>query len=350
MSETTYRVGIIGCGRMASTMDDEKRRQPGRVPQPGVLAAAYGKAERTEVVAVADINRDRLADFSTRWGVQRIYSDYREMLAAESLDIVSVATHANLHAEMTVTAAEAGVKAVLCEKAMATSLHDADRMIDACRKSGTILSVLYHNRWDPLMVRVRDLVREGAIGELISIAGNMGPELVHEATHMFDLMRFWSGDEAAWVFGQLDGGRDPADDPGGSGYIRFEKGMHAFVNAVEGSPVGFEFDLVGSRGRIRIGYHVDELWTVEEGLYEGRALLGRKIPQNIEARSGVVKAIEDLVTCIEEGTAPACAGEDGRKALEIALAFHVSHREGGAKVELPLEDTSLTVTNPKYYS
>ena len=204
------------------------------------------------MVAVADIDRDRLADFSTRWGVQRLYSDYRDMLEVESLDIVSVATHANLHAEMTVAAAQAGAKAVLCEKAMATSLRDADRMIDACRKSGTILSVLYHNRWDPLMVRVRDLVREGAIGELISIAGNMGPELVHEATHMFDLMRFWSGDEAAWVFGQLDGGRDPHEDPGGSGYIRFEKGMHALVNAVEGSPVGFEFDLVGTKGRIRI--------------------------------------------------------------------------------------------------
>lgn len=335
---------------MASTMDDEKRTQPGRVPQPGVLAGAYGQVERTEVVAAADIDQDRLADFSTRWGVQRLYSDYRDMLQAESLDIVSVATHAHLHAEMTVAAARAGVKAVLCEKAMATSLRDADRMIDACRKSGTILSVLYHNRWDPLMVRVKELVREGTIGELISIAGNMGPELVHEATHMFDLMRFWSGDEVAWVFGQLDGGRDPADDPGGSGYIRFKRGMHAFVNAVEGSPVGFEFDLVGTKGRIRIGYHVDELWTVEEGLYEGRALLGRKIPQNIEGRSGVVKAIEELITCIEAGSAPSCTGEDGRKALEIALAFHLSHREGGEKVELPLQDTSLTVTNPKYYS
>ena len=95
---------------------------------------------------------------------------------------------------------------------------------------------------------------------------------------------------------------------------------------------------------------MDELWTVEEDLYEGRALIGRKIPQNIEARSGVVKAIEDLVTCIDAGSAPSCSGEDGRKALEIALAFHVSHREGGARVELPLEDTSLSVTNPKYHS
>ena len=350
VNKTTYRVGIIGCGRMASTMDDEKRRQPGRVPQPGVLAGAYGQVERTRVVAAADIHEEKLADFSARWGVRSLYTDYREMLAAEALDIVSVATHAHLHAEMTVAAAEAGVKAVLCEKAMATSLPEADRMIEACRAAGTTLAILYHNRWDPLMVRVKELIAEGTIGELISIAGNMGPELVHEATHMFDLMGFWSGGEAAWVFGQLDGAREPREDPGGSGYIQFHNGMHAFVNAAEGCPVGFEFDLVGTKGRIRIGYHVDELWTLEEGLYEERALLGRKIPQNIEAGSGVVKAIEELVTCIEEGKTPSCTGEDGRRALEIALAFHISHREGGAKVTLPLQDTSLTVTNPKYYS
>ncbi len=345
-----YRVGIIGCGRMASTMDEEKSNQAGRVPQPVVLAGAYRQVGRTGVVAAADINGDRLEDFSARWGVDRLYADYRDMLEVEDLDIVSVATHAHLHSEMTVAAAEAGVKAVLCEKAMATSLPDADRMIEACREAGTTLSVLYHNRWDPLMVRVKELVAGGTIGELISIAGNMGPELVHEASHMFDLMRFWSGDEVAWVFGQLDGSRESHEDPGGSGYLQFQNGMHAFVNAVTGCPVGFEFDLVGTKGRIRVGYNVDELWTVEEGVYEGSALVGRKVPQNIEARSGVVKAIEELVECIEQDKAPSCTGQDGRKALEVALAFHISHQEGGAKVTLPLEDTSLTVTNPRYYS
>ena len=336
---------------MAGTMDDEKRRQPGRVPQPGVLAGAYGQVGSTEVVAAADINGERLADFSARWGVHRLYADYRDMLEAEALDIVSVATHAHASRRYDGGGRRSGreggpVRESDGNQPAGSGPHD--RSVQKSRN--TTLSVLYHNRWDPLMVRVRDLVAGGTIGELISIAGNMGPELVHEATHMFDLMRFWSGGEVAWVFGRLDGRRKPHDDPGGSGYIQFQNGMHAFVNAVEGSPVGFEFDLVGTKGRIRIGYNVDELWTVAEDVYEGRALVGRKIPQNIEARSGVVKAIEELVTCIEEEKAPSCSGEDGRKALEIALAFHVSHRKGGAKVKLPLEETSLTVTNPKYYS
>ncbi len=256
-NKKVYRVGIIGCGRMASTMDDEKSNQAGRVPQPVVLASAYGQVWRTEVVAAADIDGDKLEDFSARWGVDRLYADYREMLEVEDLDIVSVATHAHLHSEITVAAAEAGVRAVLCEKAMAASLPDADRMIEACREAGTTLSVLYHNRWDPLMVRVKDLVAGGTIGELISIAGNMGPELVHEGSHMFDLMRFWSGDEVAWVFGQLDGSRESHEDPGGSGYLQFQNGMHAFVRMYSRLRVRSDWYEGADPDRIRCGRALD---------------------------------------------------------------------------------------------
>ena len=343
-----YRVGIIGCGRMADTIDEEKRNRPGRFPQPMVLAGAYGQVGRTEVVAVADIDEAKLASMSRRWGIDRLYTDYREMLAGEDLDIVSVATHADVHCGITVAAAEAGVKAILCEKAMVISLPEADRMIEACRKAGTRLAVHYHNRWDPLMAMARRLVADGAIGKLISIAGNMGPELVHEASHLFDFMRFMVGDEVDWVFGQLDKDWETHPDPGGSGYMQFRNGVHAFVNATRECPVGFEFDVIGSAGRIRVGYHADELWTMEDGIYGGRVLAGRRMPQNIEAKSGTVRAIEDLITCIEEDRDCACTGEDGRKALELALAFHISHRKGGTKIHLPLEDTSLAVTNPKY--
>ena len=346
-SRHVHRVGIIGWGRMASTVDEEKRDNSGRVPQPVALAEAYRQVPQTELVAVADIDPQKLEAFSSRWGVNQLYTDYREMLEAEDLDILSVATHADLHCEMTVAAAEAGVRAVLCEKAMAISLPEADRMIAACREASTTLTIHFHNRWDPLMVRTRNLISDGAIGSLISASGTMGPELVHEGGHLFDLLRFMVGDEVAWVFGQLEVSRPPHLDPGGSGYLQFRNGVHAFVNAVS-QPVSFEFDFIGTKGRIRVGYATDELWTVEEGMLEGRALVGRKIPQNIEARSGTVKAIEELVACIEEGKESSCTGEDGRAALELALAFHHSHQSGGTKVTLPLLDSTTAVSNPKY--
>ena len=65
---------------MASTVDEEKGNRPGRVPQPVTLAEAYRQVPGTEVVAVADIDRAKLEAFSGRWGVDRVYTDYREML------------------------------------------------------------------------------------------------------------------------------------------------------------------------------------------------------------------------------------------------------------------------------
>ena len=345
----TYRVGIIGCGRMADTIDEEKRNGPGRLPQPTSLAGAYRQVCGTELVAAADTNRERLEAFSGRWGVDHLYGDYRKMLAEEALDIVSIATHAHLHRDMTVATAKAGVKGILCEKAMAANLAEADNMIEACDRAGTILSVHYHNRWDPMMVRTRQLVADGAIGRLISVAGNMGPALVHEASHLFDLIRFFSGDEVSWVFGHLDSDVPPSDDPGGSGYMQLRGGAHAFVNATSGCPVGFELDLIGTEGRIRVGYHVDELWTLIDGVYGGRVLAGRKIPQRVEFKSGTVRAIEELIECIEHGRESSCTGHDGRAALEIALAFHVSHQQGGVRVSLPLHHTELTVQHPSYF-
>ena len=132
--------------------------------------------------------------------------------------------------------------------------------------------------------------------------------------------------------------------------MQFTSGVHAFVNAVTQCPVPFEFDFIGTEGRIRLGYGVDELWTIDEEAYEGRALVGRKIPQNIEARSGTVKAIEELVACIADGKGTSCSGEDGRAALEAALAFHHSHLAGGAKISLPLVDATTIVSNSKYQS
>ena len=79
----------------------------------------------------------------------RPYSSYEEMLQREELDIVSVCTHAPLHAPVTLAAAEAGVKAVFCEKAIATSLAEADAMVAACDERNVKLVINHTRRWDP---------------------------------------------------------------------------------------------------------------------------------------------------------------------------------------------------------
>ena len=132
----TYRVGIVGLGRVASTIQDEVAGYAGRMLLPYSHTHAYAAVPRTRVCAVADIDPQRTAGYVERWqpefGDIAAYTSYEEMLQTEDLDIVSVCTHAPLHAPVTLAAAQAGVKAVFCEKAIATSLAAADAMIAAC--------------------------------------------------------------------------------------------------------------------------------------------------------------------------------------------------------------------------
>ena len=137
-----YRVGIIGLGRMGSTIDDEGHSQ-----LPYSVAASCAASPRLETVAGADILPDKREAFGERWGVGALYDDFAEMVEEERPDLVAVCTAACLpkpanrapdkafrgdsHAELTVALAEAGVPMLYVEKAMASSMGAADRARDA---------------------------------------------------------------------------------------------------------------------------------------------------------------------------------------------------------------------------
>ena len=116
------KVGLIGVGRKALTIDDETRWLFNYDYLPCSQASAFEAHEATKVVALANPGDDAKASFENRFGAVHYYASAQAMLENEKLDIVGIATHAHLHAEMTILAAQAGVKGVLCEKAMATSL------------------------------------------------------------------------------------------------------------------------------------------------------------------------------------------------------------------------------------
>ena len=136
-----YRVGVVGCGRMAGSIDDE---MPAGYPGlPYSHAATYAAIEDTDVVAAADPAEQKLEAFCKRWEVPGKYADYRQMIEKERPDIVSVCTRQPLHAEVTVFAANHGVRGVYCEKAMASSMAEADAIVNALEQNGVASTSVY---------------------------------------------------------------------------------------------------------------------------------------------------------------------------------------------------------------
>ena len=156
MTQTSlYRAGIIGCGRIADTIEDELVRAPAWSLLPYSHAGAYQRCTRTQLVAAADLNRERLETFGHRRGVERLYNDFREMLDRERLDIVSICVPTRAHAAVALDVAQRPVKGIYLEKPIA---QPASNEIDARADLGIAVALhLSHRSGERVRLPVEDL-------------------------------------------------------------------------------------------------------------------------------------------------------------------------------------------------
>lgn len=155
-----YRVGIIGCGKIA---------QVRHIPE-------YVASGRVELAAFYDLNSERARQLADRYSGKACSSI--EEVFEQDLDAVSVCTANHTHAQIAIKALEKGLD-VLCEKPMATSLEDCIAMTEAAKKSGHILMIGQNQRLTKTHVKAHELIASGAIGRVISFQTSFahgGPE------------------------------------------------------------------------------------------------------------------------------------------------------------------------------
>jgi predicted dehydrogenase len=339
---TTYTVGVIGCGRIASLLEQETWRG-----NPNTHAGCYDYCPRTRIVAAADAHAERRQAFGRRWKVERLYADYAEMLDKEDLDIVSICTYPIPHRDITLKAAAAGIKAIFCEKAMATTLGECDEMIAACERRGVQLSINHGRRWDWQYQQVKQLLDAGRIGTLQAMTLHFSAGLANNGTHYFDMLRYFAGD-VAWATGFL---HDPDSlDPRGSGAFFFQSGVHGIVNGISGKNAAHLFELIGSSGRITISNDRPlqfRLFVEQSGLPKEEPFPTVPDDQIINTfgngRCVLPSSVADIVDALDSGRDSLSTGHDGRAALEMVLSFHESHRLGNARVDFPMTNHDLRV-------
>jgi len=329
-----YKAAVIGLGFIGAA-DQVSGDALGQqvVNLDGTHAQALAEHDQVELVTGSSRDEGRRKRFAERMNVKNTYGDWHEMLRREDLDIVSIATYTPWHAEITIACAEAGVRAVICEKPITTKLSDADRVIDACKKHGTLLAVNHPRRWHPLWRSVRDEITEGTIGH-VSVhwpSGRMG----NVGTHLFDAASFLLDSSPQAVSGTLDPFVLPDcrgsefHDPGGWGIVRFANGVRVHVDAAALDGLPFGFRVFGSLGWI----DVDK----EDAAVHIWAGQTRTISCPADRPSSLAIGVDEVVTCLSDGGDVSATGERARDALEVIVAFHVSNKFSGRWVSLPLE-------------
>ena len=346
-----YRVAIIGCGRIGSTLEADPLRD-----KPASHAGAFFRHKKTRIAAASDINVKNLNRFAKSWSIPgaSLYTDYKELLKKEKPAIVSIATWTETHCAITLAAAATkSVKAIYCEKPIASTMREARRMVSACKRNGVTLIIGHERRFDPNFVKLKEIVDRQKFGPLKTIIGHalsrtpprlprskyVGGALYHDGTHLMDLILYYGG-PAKWVMAHDDrpNGRRYIESAAAS-LIRLRNGVTVFVESGgERDYFKFDLDLQFQNGRVTIGNSGIHAYRSKKSRnYSGfKELIEAPFPAgNGNGKNSFLGAVDELVRCLESGQEPVSNGVEARDALELILSIYKSASLNGKKVYIP---------------
>ena len=347
------RVALVGCGDIAPTH-----------------AKALQKTTRAKLVACMDLAEASAKSLGEEYGVPYT-TRLDELLARTDVDMITIATPAFTHVDITARAAQAG-KAVLCEKPLAATLEDADGMLEACADGGVPLSTCFPLRYLGAAKWTRELLDAGALGEIAYIRMlNLGEKkdsywtggfsgrtvtdwrkskiasgggiVITNLVHHLDLARAITGLEAARAYAEVGTFATEVEvEDIGLASLRYENDA---IGLVEGSSISwggadspFQMTFVGKQGQVRFalwGGNAEAYLTEPSGDLPAREWIKRQFEDQAH-----VDFYDDLAAALQSGDSPPVTGEDGRAALEAVVAIYRSAGTG-EPVLLPVEECAL---------
>ncbi|GGP07006.1 Gfo/Idh/MocA family protein [Oceanobacillus neutriphilus] len=325
----SLKVAVIGCGSIAT-----HRHLP-----------EYAANENVEITAVCDIVGERAEEAAVKYHA-KAYTDYKTLLKEEDIDAVSVCLPNYLHAPVSIDALNAGAH-VLCEKPMATSLEEADKMIEAAERNGRKLMIGHNQRFVASHQKAKELIESGAVGKVYSFRtafGHGGPEgwsadgkeswffkkdeafigaMGDLGVHKADLARYVLQDEFVEVgaFVETSAKENTDVDDNATLILKSEKGTigtlaasWAYTAKEDNSTV-----IYGEKATLRL--EDDPTYSLVAQYANGETVkyeLGA-IQSNDEGGQTTTHVINHFVESIQNDTVPLINGIEGKKSLAIIL-------------------------------
>jgi predicted dehydrogenase len=321
-------IGVVGVGEMGKRHAENLRRN---VPQ-------------ARLIAIADVSAERARQVATELEIERSYGSLEAMLENKEIEAVLIATPDKFHAEAVGLAARAG-KDILCEKPLALNLPDAQGALDAVAKAGRRLQVGFMRRYDTAYAAAMQRIEAGEIGvpvifksvgrdkdqpPLAAYESNVNGMLFYTNTiHDFDLARWLMRDEVSGVHAYTTSAIRPevtkyGDVVASVVNLQYKQGaignIESYAQAVYGYDVRTE--IVGSKGSIFVG-SLQRMPAVFLSSRGGEQVLADHFLSSFA--DAYLAEVRDFVRTMLSDRAPRVTGEDGLKALAIAVAAENSH-------------------------
>jgi len=341
-------VGIIGVGRISD-----------------LHYQGYKDNPNGRLHAIAEVDSELLARRKKQWNVEKCYSDYRQLLADSNVDAVEVITPHHLHADMGVAALEAG-KHLSMQKPMAMNVAECDRLIDAAKRSGKMFRVFENFRHYPPLIKAKELLDGGEIGEPLSMRikvsqGSMakGWEIPDETVSWrFDPARSGGGrvifdygyhlfSVAVWLLGEIEKVKSwityrdtkygEIDSPAIVIWKYKDAEKYGSYEAVTSGdliiptkywPEDEWFEITGRRGFIWVNRCTSELLDKPPVIMYRDGVTTEFSNMDSDWAASFVNGVHDFIGAVVEGRQAHLTGEEGKRIHQICRAIQKSAKEG----------------------
>lgn len=326
MTNQLVRIGFLGIAHLHSASYAQSL-----LPMPGV-----------EVVGIWDHNDAMAAKWSSQYGVARFAS--ADALLDAGLDAVVVCSE-NVHHRPLVEQAAGRVKAILCEKPIATTVADAQAMIDRCAATNTKLQIAFPVRFAPSVIELKRQLDAGLLGEIFTVNctnhGSMpggwftipelagGGAVLDHTVHVIDVLRWFFGAEVTEVYAEIgDSLLHPGLGIDDAGLLSFmlSNGVYGTLDTSWSRPLSYtiwgdvKLEILGERGVV----YAD---TLHQYITVASNAAGKT--QWVGYGSSIDRDLmADFVEMVRIGREPSITGEDGLRAMQVALAAYESARRG----------------------
>ena len=315
------KYALIGCGRISTNH---------------VQAAV---SNNFEFVAVCDLIPEHMEDVLMKHGLEndttiRRYTDYKNMIEENDIDLISIATESGLHADIALYCIEHGIH-VIIEKPMAMCMQDAEKIINLSKKRGVKVAACHQNRFNIAVQKMREALESNRFGKLshgsIHVRWNRnknyytqapwrgtwkqdGGALMNQCIHGIDLLRWMLGDEVESVYGVT------------------RQQFHDYLEAEDVGLAVIKF----KNGAIAT---IEDVWEFSQETKEDMKNKGLQEATSNVYGNGHTSLFSDMMEAIRDDRDPYVDAEAGMRALEMVLAIYKSQRTGEV-VHLPLKDFS----------
>jgi D-xylose 1-dehydrogenase (NADP+, D-xylono-1,5-lactone-forming) len=298
-------------------------------------------SERGELAAVASRSLDRAQDYARRWEIPQAFGSYQSMLDSDAVDAVYISMPNHLHAEWSIRALQAG-KHVLCEKPLAISLEEVDRMIAASRETGCYLAEAFMYRHHPQMKLAGEWVRSGRLGEIsvvqsafhFKIHSREDVRLVPEygggclwdvGVYPMSVSQYIFGARAEWVTGAQWTG-DSGVDESFAGVLHYPGGGMAVISSSFRTPYYTFVDITGTEGRLSLNRPFNR--ADENARMVFTPVDGDPVDVSYPHTELYLGEVEDLQAAVLDGAQPYLRLEESRSHIHTILALYESARSG----------------------